>query len=245
MALAPAAWTIIETRWRRRSSARTRWNTSGSGPRCTSAWLRAARPRAHGPVGRRHGALGPARPRPGQPICRLLGGRSDPRAAYASGPYSGRARSVSRVSPRGGAFHRPGFRAMKMKVGVDPAADGRAAARSGRLWPRRHPPRRREPGYTVRPAIQAGRQSRPKGSPGSRSPSRRTTSRDTHVAGLSASPSWREASADPAFRSFFERNALDAGQADLAVAGGFTEARVAGSPRPGRCRSCPTCGAPR
>src|SRR5262249_1953884 len=66
----------------------------------------------------------------GQPIARLLGGPVRTRVpAYAGGPYlkPGRDpyRSYRREAER---IIAPGFRALKMKVGVDPDPDGRGAA---------------------------------------------------------------------------------------------------------------------
>ena len=64
-----------------------------------------------------------------QPIARLGRTAADPRPAYASGPYLKPGRDPYRAYRRESErILAPGFRAMKMKVGVDPDADGRAAS---------------------------------------------------------------------------------------------------------------------
>ena len=165
----------------------------------------------------------------GQPIARLLGGPLRTRVpAYAGGPYlkPGRDpyRSYRREAERMVA---PGFRAMKMKVGVDPDADGRAAAAVRKVvGPEVILLADANQGYTVRPAIEAGRQLEAEGFAWLEEPvAPDDVEGYAHVAGaLGLAVVGGEALGGiRAFRSFFERNALDAAQPDLAVAGGFTE----------------------
>ena len=97
----------------------------------------------------------------GQPICRLLGGPIRTRVpAYASGPYLRPGRDPYRAYRREAErIIAPGFRAMKMKVGVDPGR-GRARRERGAEGGRagRDPARRREPGLHG-PARHRGRPS--------------------------------------------------------------------------------------
>jgi L-alanine-DL-glutamate epimerase-like enolase superfamily enzyme len=97
----------------------------------------------------------------GQPICRLLGGPIRTRVpAYASGPYLRPGRDPYRAYRREAErFIAPGFRAMKMRIGVDPAADGRAASAVRKVvGPDIVLLADANQGYTARPAIEAGRQ---------------------------------------------------------------------------------------
>ena len=170
----------------------------------------------------------------GQPICRLLGGPIRTRVpAYASGPYLRPGRDPYRAYRREAErFIAPGFRAMKMKIGVDPAADGRAASAVRKVvGPDIILLADANQGYTVRPAIEAGRQLEAEGFAWLEEPvAPDDVEGYAHVAGaLGLAVVGGEALGGiRAFRSFFERNALDAAQPDLAIAGGFTEvARIA------------------
>src|SRR5262249_31898209 len=126
-----AAWTIIETalagavlgqdpfEYRRlwtAMHARLGYERRGRGVRAVPAVAPAL-------GGGRGGALG-------RPIARLLGGPIRTRVpAYASGPYLKPGRDPYRAYRREAErIIAPGFRAMKMKVGVDPDPDGRGAA---------------------------------------------------------------------------------------------------------------------
>jgi D-galactarolactone cycloisomerase len=165
----------------------------------------------------------------GQPIARLLGGPLRTRVpAYASGPflkpgrdpYRGYRREAERILA-------PGFRALKMKVGVDPDADGRAAQAVRRVvGPEVILLADANQGYTPRPAIEAGRQLEAEGFAWLEEPvSAEDVEGYAHVAGaLGVAVVGGEALGGiRAFRTFFERSALDAAQPDLAIAGGFTE----------------------
>jgi len=165
----------------------------------------------------------------GQPVARLLGGLVRTRVpAYASGPYLRPGRDPYRAYRREAErIMSPGFRAMKMKVGVDPDADGRAAAAVRKVvGPDAILLADANQGYTVRPAIETGRRLEQEGFAWLEEP---VASDDVegyaHVAGaLGLAVVGGEAIGGiRAFRSFFERNALDAAQPDLTVAGGFTE----------------------
>ena len=153
--------------------------------------------------------------------------------AYASGPYLRPGRDPYRAYRREAErFIAPGFRAMKMKVGVDPAADGRAASAVRKVvGPDVILLADANQGYTVRPAIEAGRQLEAEGFAWLEEPvAPDDVEGYAHVAGaLGLAVVGGEALGGiRAFRSFFERNALDAAQPDLAIAGGFTEvARIA------------------
>ena len=166
----------------------------------------------------------------GQPICRLLGGPIRTRVpAYASGPYLKPGRDPYRAYRREAErFIAPGFRAMKMKIGVDPAADGRAASAVRKVvGPDVILLADANQGYTVRPAIEAGRQLEAEGFAWLEEPvAPDDVEGYAHVAGaLGLAVVGGEALGGiRAFRSFFERNALDVAQPDLAIAGGFTEA---------------------
>jgi len=165
----------------------------------------------------------------GQPIARLLGGPVRTRVpAYAGGPYLRPGRDPYRAYRREAErIIAPGFRAMQMKVGVSPDADGRAAAAVRKvvgadvilLADASQ-------GYTVRPAIETGRRLEQEGFAWIEEP---VVPDDVegyaHVAGaLGLAVVGGEALGGiRAFRTFFERNALDAAQPDLAIAGGFTE----------------------
>ena len=164
-----------------------------------------------------------------QPIGRLLGGPLRTRVpAYASGPYlkPGRDpyRGYRRESER---ILAPGFRAMKMKVGVDPDADGRAASAVRKVvGPEIILLADANQGYTVRPAIEAGRQLEAEGFAWLEEPvAPDDVDGYAHVAGaLGLAVVGGEAVGGiRAFRAFYERNALDVAQPDLTVAGGFTE----------------------
>ena len=80
--------------------------------------------------------------------------------AYASGPYLRPGRDPYRAYRREAErMIAPGFRAMKMKIGVDPGADGRAASAVRKVvGPDIILLADANQGYTVRPAIEAGRQ---------------------------------------------------------------------------------------
>jgi D-galactarolactone cycloisomerase len=165
----------------------------------------------------------------GQPIGRLLGGPIRTRVpAYASGPYLRPGRDPYRAYRREAErFISPGFRAMKMKVGVDPAADGRAASAVRKVvGPDVILLADANQGYTVRPAIETGRQLEAEGFAWLEEPvAPDDVEGYAHVAGaLGLAVVGGEALGGiRAFRSFFERNALDVAQPDLAIAGGFTE----------------------
>lgn len=170
----------------------------------------------------------------GQPVARLLGGPLRLRVpAYASGPYlrpgrdpyRGYRREVERILA-------PGFRALKMRVGIDPAADGRAAAAVRRVvGPDVILLADANQGYTPRPAIEVGRHLEAEGFAWLEEPvAADDVDGYAQVAGaLSLAVVGGEALGSlRAFRRFFERAALDAVQPDLSVAGGFTElARIA------------------
>jgi D-galactarolactone cycloisomerase len=165
----------------------------------------------------------------GQPIARLLGGPLRTRVpAYASGPFLKPGRDPYRAYRREAErIIAPGFRAMKMKIGVDPDADGRAAAAVRRVvGPDVILLADANQGYTPRPAIEAGRQLEAEGFAWLEEPvAPDDVEGYAHVAGaLGMAVVGGEALGGiRAFRSFFERSALDAAQPDLAVAGGFTE----------------------
>src|SRR5262245_54848481 len=169
----------------------------------------------------------------GQPIGRLLGGPLRTRVpAYASGPYLRPGRDPYRASRREAErFIAPGFRAMRMRVGVDPAADGRAANAVRKVvGPDIILLADANQGYTARPAIEVGRQLEAEGFAWLEEPvAPDDVEGYAHVAGALGLVVGGEALGGiRAFRSFFERNALDVAQPDLAIAGGFTEvARVA------------------
>lgn len=164
-----------------------------------------------------------------QPIARLLGGPVRTRvAAYASGPalrpgrdpYRNYRREAERIVA-------PGFRALEIKIGVDPDADGRAASAVRKVvGPEVILLADASQGYTTRPAIEAGRRLEAEGFAWLEEP---VVPDDVegyaHVAGaLGLAVVGGEALGGiRAFRSFLERNALDAAQPDLTVAGGFTE----------------------
>ena len=154
--------------------------------------------------------------------------------AYASGPYLRPGRDpVPRLPPRGRALHRARLPRHEDEGGRRP--------RRGRAGGERGPEGRRAPTSSCSPtrtrATPSGPRSRPgassrrKASPGSRSPSRRTTSRGMRTwPGRSGSPSSAgrrsEGSAPSGPSSSGMRSTPP--QPDLAIAGGFTEvARVA------------------
>ena len=155
--------------------------------------VRAPGPRPHGAVGRRHGALGPARARPG-PADLPAARRPDPdaraglreRAVPPAGP-----RPLPRVPPRGRALHRPrlprhedeGRASTPPRTGAPPAPSGRSWAPTSSCSPTRTRATR------CGPRSRPGASSRRRASPGSRSRSRRTTSRGTRT--------WRELSGSP------------------------------------------------
>jgi D-galactarolactone cycloisomerase len=164
-----------------------------------------------------------------QPIARLLGGPIRTRVpAYAGGPYLRPGRDPYRAYRREAErILAPGFRAMKMKIGVDPRADGRAAAAVRRVvGPDVILLADANQGYTPRPAIEAGRQLEAEGFAWLEEPvAPDDVEGYAQVAGaLGVAVAGGEALGGiRAFRSFFERNALDVAQPDLSVAGGFTE----------------------
>jgi len=165
----------------------------------------------------------------GQPIARLLGGPIRTRVpAYASGPYLRPGRDPYRNYRREAErILAPGFRALKMKVGVDPTADGRAASAVRRIvGPEVILLADASQGYTPRPAIEAGRQLEAEGFAWLEEPvAPDDVEGYAQVAGaLGLAVVGGEALGGiRAFRAFFERAALDAAQPDLSVAGGFTE----------------------
>jgi D-galactarolactone cycloisomerase len=170
----------------------------------------------------------------GQPIARLLGGPIRTRVpAYAGGPYLRPGRDPYRAYRREAErILAPGFRALKMKIGVDPDADGRAAQAVRRVvGPDVILLADANQGYTPRPAIEAGRQLESEGFAWLEEPvAPDDVDGYAHVAGaLGLSVVGGEAIGGiRAFRAFFERSALDVAQPDLAIAGGFTElARIA------------------
>jgi D-galactarolactone cycloisomerase len=148
--------------------------------------------------------------------------------AYAGGPYLRPGRDPYRAYRREAErMIAPGFRAMKMKIGVDPGADGRAANAVRKVvGPDVILLADANQGYTVRPAIEAGRQLEAEGFAWLEEPvAPDDVEGYAHVAGaLGLAVVGGEALGGVrAFRSFFERNALDVAQPDLAIAGGFTE----------------------
>ena len=165
-----------------------------------------------------------------QPIARLLGGPVRTRVpAYASGPYLRPGRDPYRAYRREAErIIAPGFRAMKMKIGVDPNADGRAAAAVRRVvGPDVILLADANQGYTPRPAIESGRHLEAEGFAWLEEPvAPDDVDGYAQVAGaLGLAVVGGEALGGiRAFRTFFERNALDVAQPDLAIAGGFTEA---------------------
>jgi D-galactarolactone cycloisomerase len=164
-----------------------------------------------------------------QPIARLLGGPVRTRVgAYAGGPYLRPGRDPYRGYRREAErIVAPGFRALKMKIGVDPAADGRAAAAVRRVvGPDVVLLADANQGYTPRPAIEAGRHLEAESFAWLEEPvAPDDVDGYAQVAGaLGLAVVGGEALGGiRAFRTFFERNALDAAQPDLAIAGGFTE----------------------
>lgn len=170
----------------------------------------------------------------GQPIARLLGGPVRTRVpAYAGGPYLKPGRDPYRAYRREAErILGPGFRAMKLKIGVDPDADGRAANAVRKVvGPDVILLADANQGYTTRPAIEAGRQLEAEAFAWLEEPvAPDDVEGYAHVAGaLGLAVVGGEALGGiRAFRTFFERGALDAAQPDLAIAGGFTEvARIA------------------
>lgn len=164
-----------------------------------------------------------------QPIARLLGGPVRTRVtAYASGPFLKPGRDPYRAYRREAErILAPGFRALKMKVGVDPAADGRAAAAVRRVvGPDAVLLADANQGYTPRPAIEAGRHLEAEGFAWLEEPvAADDVEGYVQVAGaLGLAVVGGEAVGGiRGFRGFFDRGALDAAQPDLAIAGGFTE----------------------
>jgi D-galactarolactone cycloisomerase len=165
----------------------------------------------------------------GQPITRLLGGPLRTRMpAYASGPYLRPGRDpYRRYRQEVERIVTAGFRALKMKVGVDPASDGRAATAVRKVV---------RPDvilladanqvYTTRSAMEAGRQleqegfawlEEPVGPDNVEAYASLAGALGLAVVGGEALGGIR------AFRAFFERHALDVAQPDLSIAGGFTE----------------------
>ncbi len=170
----------------------------------------------------------------GQPIARLLGGPVRTRVpAYAGGPYLKPGRDPYRAYRREAErILGPGFRAMKLKIGVDPDADGRAANAVRKVvGPDVILLADANQGYTTRPAIETGRQLEAEAFAWLEEPvAPDDVEGYAHVAGaLGLAVVGGEALGGiRAFRTFFERGALDAAQPDLAIAGGFTEvARIA------------------
>jgi D-galactarolactone cycloisomerase len=170
----------------------------------------------------------------GQPIARLLGGPVRTRVpAYASGPFLKPGRDPYRAYRREAErVLAPGFRALKMKVGVNPDADGRAGQAVRRVvGPEVVLLADANQGYTPRPAIESGRQLEAEGFAWLEEPvAPDDVEGYAHVAGaLGLAVVGGEALGGiRPFRSFLERGALDVAQPDLAVAGGFTEvARIA------------------
>lgn len=165
----------------------------------------------------------------GQPIARLLGGPVRTRVpAYATGPFLRPGRDPYRAYRREAErIVAPGFRAMKMKVGVDPDADGRAASAVRKVvGPDVILLADASQGYTVRPAIEVGRQLEAEGFAWLDEPVPPDDVEGyAHVAGALglAVVGGQALGGVRAFRTFFERNALDVAQPDLSVAGGFTE----------------------
>ena len=164
-----------------------------------------------------------------QPIARLLGGPSEPgcplcqRPIPSTGPRS--LPGVRRVEAE--RIIRPGFRAMKMKVGVDPSADGRAARAVRKVvGPDVILLADANQVYTTRPAIEAGRQLEEEGFAWLEEPvAPDDVEAYAHVAerpGL-AVVGGEALGGIRAFRTFFERGALDVAQPDVSIAGGFTE----------------------
>lgn len=165
----------------------------------------------------------------GQPIARLLGGPVRARVpAYADGPYLRPGRDPYRAYRRDAErVLAPGFRAMKMKIGVDPEADGRAAAAVRRVvGPDVILLADANQGYTPRPAIEAGRRLEGEGFAWLEEPvAPDDVDGYAQVAGaLGMAVVGGEALGGiRPFRTFFERAALDVAQPDLSIAGGFTE----------------------
>ena len=165
----------------------------------------------------------------GQPIARLLGGPLRTRVpAYASGPYLRPGRDpYRRYRQEAERIVAAGFRALKMKVGVDPASDGRAATAVRKVvGPDVILLADANQVYTTRPAMEAGRQlehegfawlEEPVGPDNVEAYASLAGALGLAVVGGEALGGIR------AFRAFFERHALDVAQPDVSIAGGFTE----------------------
>jgi D-galactarolactone cycloisomerase len=165
----------------------------------------------------------------GQPIGRLLGGPLRTRVpAYASGPYLRPGRDpYRRYRQDVERIVVAGFRALKMKVGIDPAADGRAATAVRKVaGPDVILLADANQVYTTQPAIEAGRQLEQEGFAWLEEPvAPDNVDAYASVAGaLGLAVVGGEALGGiRAFRVFFERHALDAVQPDVSIAGGVTE----------------------
>ncbi len=164
-----------------------------------------------------------------QPIARLLGGALRTRVfAYASGPYHRPGRDPYRQYPQDAErILAAGFRAMKMKVGVDPRADGRAAGAVRKVvGPDVLLLSDANQIYTTRSAIEAGRHLEQEGIAWLEEPvAPDNVEAYAHVAdalGLAVAGGEALGGIRP-FRAFFERHALDLAQPDVSIAGGFTE----------------------
>jgi D-galactarolactone cycloisomerase len=165
----------------------------------------------------------------GQPIARLLGGPLRTRVpAYASGPYLRPGRDPYwRYRQEAERIVAAGFRALKMKVGVDPASDGRAATAVRKVvGPDVILLADANQVYTTRSAMEAGRQlehedfawlEEPVGPDNVEAYASLAGALGLAVVGGEALGGIR------AFRAFFERHALDVAQPDVSIAGGFTE----------------------
>jgi D-galactarolactone cycloisomerase len=166
----------------------------------------------------------------GQPIGRLLGGPLRTRVpAYASGPYLRPGRDpYRRYRQDAERIVAAGFRALKMKIGVDPAADGRAAVAVRKVvGPDVILLADANQVYTTQPAIEAGRQLEREGFAWLEEPVApdNVDAYASIVGALGLAVVGGEALGGiRAFRAFFERHALDAVQPDVSIAGGVTEA---------------------